>query len=314
MRKMTRHSVPAVCFLLICASSSLVLAQTPPSQVVVFGDSLSDPGNGFAFVKESSTPPDYGVNPLLVPIAPYARGGHHLTNGPTWIEQLAGSLRLERSALPAFVGSNPFAMNFAIGTTRARVDGSNPSLSLQVGAFLQKVGGQAPEDALYVIEVGANDVRDALASGNPGEALAILQAAAAAIGENITVLYASGARHFLVWNVPDAGLTPAARLSGATAEATLATQSFNALLAAELTPLFMSGVDITPFDANGLITAIVAAPGVYGLTNVTDACITPNRPPFTCQTPDAYLFWDGIHPTTAAHALVAQAAAIALGF
>jgi phospholipase/lecithinase/hemolysin len=295
------------------ASAGTAFAQGSPSEVVVFGDSVSDPGNGFSFVKTSSTPPDYMLNALLIPSAPYAKGGHHLTNGSTWIEQLAGALGAQRSVLPAFVGTNPYAMNFAIGTARARDDGSNPSLSFEVAAFLQKTGGVVSPDALYVIEIGGNDVRDAIATGDPVQGFAILQAAAAAIADNISLLYSLGARHFLVWNVPDAGFTPAARLLGIQAAASLATSTFNALLGAELLPLLLSGVDIVPFDANALITAIVNDPGSYGLTNVTDACVTPNVPPFACQSPDEYLFWDGIHPTTAAHALVAQAVALLLG-
>ena len=146
----------------------------------------------------------------MFPSAPYARGGHHLSNGPTWIEQLAQPLGLSRSVNPAFKGSNPFAMNFAVGMARARNDFTNPSLSLLVSAFLQKTGGVARADALYVIQIGANDVRDA----SPqllwkGISLPILQAAAAAIAANVSTLYAAGARQFLIWNVPDIGLTPA---------------------------------------------------------------------------------------------------------
>jgi phospholipase/lecithinase/hemolysin len=42
---------------------------------------------------------------------------------------------------------------------------------------------------------------------------------------------------------------------------------------------------------------------------VTTACITPNVAPFTCRHPNAFLFWDGVHPTRAGHALVAAEAA-----
>ena len=311
-RRITHLATLSLCAAFLMAPATALFAEDPPAQVVVFGDSFSDPGNGFAFVKANSTPPDYGLSPLLIPSAPYARGGHHLSNGETWIEQLAGPLGAQRSVLPAFASSNPFAMNFAIATARARDNGSDPSLSFEVAAFLQKTGGNVPADALYVIEVGNNDVADAVASGNQAQALAILQAAVAGIQANIALLRSLGAQHFLVWNVPNAGFTPAARISGTSAFATLATTTFNGLLLTALSPLIAQGV-VIPFDANALVTAIVANPQAFGLTNVVDACVTPDVPPFTCQTPDTFLFWDGLHPTAAAHALVAQAVAQLLG-
>jgi phospholipase/lecithinase/hemolysin len=41
--------------------------------------------------------------------------------------------------------------------------------------------------------------------------------------------------------------------------------------------------------------------------------VTPLVAPFRCQDPDEYLFWDGIHPTRAAHAALADAVANLLG-
>ena len=60
-------------------------AGTDYHRLVVFGDSLSDPGNAYVLTGASLVPPYTN----LIPEAPYARGGHHLTNGATWIEQLA---------------------------------------------------------------------------------------------------------------------------------------------------------------------------------------------------------------------------------
>lgn len=295
------------------------IGQTIPSQIIVFGDSLSDTGNGFEFVRTSSTPPDYGMTQLLIPNAPYARGGHHLTNGATWIELLARPLGLAGSVQPAFTGESPNAMNFAIGTARARDDGTNPSLAFEVAAFLQKTGFDAPSDALYVIEIGANDVRDAAATGDPVQGALILQEAATAIASAIQTLYEAGARNFLIWTVPDAGLTPLARfleplIPGTIAGASLATTTFNAALSSALAPLAgLPNITLVPFRADLLVNTIVTAPGAFGLTNVTDACVMPTVAPFFCQAPDEYLFWDGIHPTAAVHAIVARAVETLLG-
>ena len=44
----------------------------------------------------------------------------------------------------------------------ARYDGENFDLSYEVNAFLQTFNRNAPRDGLYVIEMGSNDVRDAI--------------------------------------------------------------------------------------------------------------------------------------------------------
>jgi phospholipase/lecithinase/hemolysin len=142
-----RHVLLFLIFLSTAATP--LLAQEIAPAIVVFGDSLSDSGNGFALVKTNATPPDFGLNPLLIPSAPYARGGHHLTNGKTWIEELAGSLGAQRDVLPAFASADPHAMNFAIGTARARDDGTRP------------------EPVVRSRRVSAEDRR----SGSPGRAL-----------------------------------------------------------------------------------------------------------------------------------------------
>jgi phospholipase/lecithinase/hemolysin len=40
--------------------------------------------------------------------------------------------------------------------------------------------------------------------------------------------------------------------------------------------------------------------------------VTPGVPPFTCQSADEFLYWDGIHPTAAVHAILAQETAVVL--
>ncbi len=284
-------------------------------RLVVFGTSLSDPGNAFALRGGTSVPPDFDVDPLLVPERPYSRGGHHFSNGPTWVEQLAQTLGVGPSAQPAMRSSNGRATNYAVGSARARDDGVNFNLREQVARFLADFSGTAPASALYVIEMGANDLRDALAvAAGGGDPSPIIGAAIQSIAGHILGLYAAGAQQFLVWTVPDVGLTPAVRsIPGGPAGAAALAGLFNANLNAALAQLAaLPGIHITRLDVNPILMSVVKSPQTFGLTNVTGACITPNQPPYTCRKPDAYLFWDGIHPTAAAHGILARAAAAAL--
>jgi phospholipase/lecithinase/hemolysin len=286
-------------------------AQSPYSGIVVFGTSLSDPGNAFVLLGDQNTPADFDLNPLLIPSRPYAKGGHHFSNGATWIEQYAQSIGLGGAARPALASSGA-ASNFAVGAARAYNDGSNYNLTLQVDTFLTRSGNSASPDALYVIEMGGNDIRDAfqayLAAG-PGAANGILNAALASIAANVQRLYLAGARNFLVWSSPNVALTPAIRSLGAGAGvlATGLTQGFNGgltLVLAQLTAA-LPGTSFARLDAYQILNDMVQTPAAFGLEVVTAPCLTPNAAPFSCNQADGYLFWDGIHPTRAGHAILA---------
>lgn len=299
------------CLALVLAAPGWAAAQSRFSGMVVFGTSLSDPGNAFALVGEAGTPPDFMLNPLLIPSAPYAKGGHHFSNGATWIEQYARSVGLGDSARAALATADPGATNFAVGAARAYNDGVNFNLTQQVDAFLQRSGGTAPPQALYVIEMGSNDIRDAFqvyaTGGNGGP---ILAQALGSIAANIQRLYVAGAREFLVWVAPNVALTPAIRSLPPAAQglATFLTQVFNGNLGGILAQLSaaLPGVSFARLDAYQLLNAITADPAAFELTDVTTACVTPNDAPFTCHQPNDYLFWDGIHPTKAGHAILAS--------
>ena len=303
------------CVAFVLAAPGWADAQSRFSGIVVFGTSLSDPGNAFALTGDAARPPDFTLNPFLIPTAPYARGGHHFSNGATWVEQFGRSIGLGHSVRAAF--SHPKATNYAVGAARAYDDGVNFNLSRQVDTFLERSGNVASFQALYVIEMGSNDIRDAFSlyatGGNGGP---ILAQAIGSIAANIQRLYAAGAREFLVWLPPNVGLTPAIRSlpPAAQALATQVTQIFDSNLAATLTQLSanLPGTTFARLDAYQLLNAIVANPEAFDLENVTTACLTPNVRPFTCDDVDEFLFWDGIHPTKAGHAIVADEAAKAV--
>jgi len=303
------------------AAPHFAAAQPRFDGLVVFGTSLSDPGNAFALRGGTNTPPDYDVDPFLVPSTPYARGGHHFSNGATWVEQLARSLGLAASANPALANQSKKAANYAVGGARANDRPDTFDLAEQTGAFLSERGGVAPGGALYVVEMGGNDVRDAIAAfvgaggGINGQlaAQAVIAGALQSIGNNIGALYQAGARKFLVWNAPNLGLTPAIRAldsvsPGAAALADALTVAFNQGLEFQVLAGLsgLPGIEIVRFDVYLRLQAIVADPAAFGLTNVTNACITPQSAPYHCKEFRDYLFWDGIHPTAAAHGIVAQ--------
>jgi phospholipase/lecithinase/hemolysin len=165
-----------------------------------------------------------------------------------------------------------------------------------------------------VIEMGGNDIRDAFqvyALGGDGGP--ILRAALQSIAMNIQRLLAAGATQYLVWLPPNVGLTPAIRMLGPAAMglAGSLTANFDAGLV-QILDQFAAALPRASFarlDANQLLSAIVAQPWAFGMTTVTTACVTPNIAPFTCHHADEFLFWDGIHPTKAGHALAAEEAA-----
>ena len=295
-----------------------------PDRVVVFGTSLSDSGNAFAWLGEpenrhcgvrKNVPPYDELDDLLVPDGPYATGGHHVTNGATWVEGLARGLGRAGNARPALASESAVASNYA--TSGARATPAFPcrfNLPEQVAMYVSDFGTTSAE-TLVVIEIGSNDVRDALivaaGGGNPAP---VIGNALDSFAGSIVQLYGTGARRFLVTNVPDIGKTPALRaldavVPGAAWLGGFLASGYNAGLAQAAGALSTAlGVDIRVLDLHATLDQVIANPGTYGFANATDACVTPNQPPFRCKKPDTYLFWDGIHPTAAMHALIAQRA------
>ena len=157
-----------------------------------------------------------------------------------------------------------------------------------------------------------------LATGDQVQASAaastVISNALNSIAGNMQTLYALGARKFLVFNAARIDLTPTATRMGAQVVAVAAnlTNGFNQSLAQNVLSSAalggLPGIQIAQLDIASHMAAIIGQPGNFGLANVTDPCITPNTP-FTCKKPDNYFFWDGIHPTKAVHAIIAQTAA-----
>lgn len=295
--------------LLTTLLASQALPAAAYSNLVVFGDSLSDAGT----------------------FQPIAFGGGKFTTNPgsVWSENLAA--RLGTSGTPAqtftlggFIANSGGSI-WAQGG--ARVD-SSPGygllfaqpVSTQIGAYLAQNGGRADNQALYALWAGANDVFYwSSANSNAGASTATIQAnidtAAQTLVAQATKLQAAGAARLVMFNLPDLGQTPSALAGGGSAARGLSTHSqlYNDTLAAAISS---SGLRVLQLDANRLFAQIIANPGAYGFSygNNGVACLPAGNTALTCtpanyaasNAASAYLFADNVHPTSAGHQIIAD--------
>ncbi len=284
----------------------------PYSNLVIFGDSLTDSGNNAIVIDTQLAPPGTPPGTLrtptpidssaFIPSFPYASDRY--SNGAVWVEQLAAKLGL--SAAPSVLGGT----NFSFGGARTGPAGASFPFSLtdQVQLFLGGTGGAAPGDALYIVAGGGNNARDAaqLALGG-GDPTAIIEGYVNDIATILTQLSGAGANDILLVNIPNIGLTPAIQSFGAGAAAGVSALAagMNAALNGALASLLPAlSSDVKVFDFFSSFTNVIANPGAFGLTDVTSAC---GFVAACLADSDTTLFWDGIHPTTVGHTLIADA-------
>jgi phospholipase/lecithinase/hemolysin len=290
-----RHAsllVGAVCLSVSAASSAI-----PFSDIYVFGDSLSDTGNVREVVPLGNTS-------LVATLAGYGPNGR-FSNGPVWHEYLAQALGLP-AATPSENGGN----NYAYGG--ARVDSAgNPSAGVltQVNRFTSNTGGGFGPDDLVITWAGGNDMRDLVGNADP---LASIENSLNTLIGVVSGFISSGASTLLVPNLPDLGNIPEFRTTPDAGSGTFVSTAWNAGLESRLNDLAATTTAaIYYFDVFSIFDDIIADPAAFGFTNTTDQCRSTS---FTtilgfpiagsesaCAGADGFVFWDEIHPTTAAH-------------
>ncbi|WP_309740584.1 PEP-CTERM sorting domain-containing protein [Chamaesiphon sp. OTE_20_metabat_361] len=261
------------------------------SQLVVYGDSLSDLGRAAAATGGAAPPYSNVV------------GGGRFSNGPIWVEYLAASLGIPANGNPA---TNRIT-NFAVGG--ATTGTANTIQNLIVTPIIPALNGIQQQitndnavrdrDALYIIWGGANDYLGNVTT-DPAIPVGNLFA-------DINTLIDRGARNILVPNLSDLGALPSTRNLGTTAIGLSSlTAAHNAGLATTIANLKLAKptVNLNLLDVNGLFNRIVTNPSSFEFTDVTTQCLTTT----VCANPNANLFWDDIHPTTEGHRLIGELA------
>jgi outer membrane lipase/esterase len=267
------------------SGSIVAIAQSPVSpgqitQVVTFGDSLSDTGNASIATLGAVPGPGYAAGEFTNPQVPPGPAG-------LWIDQFAG--KLGTSSSPALAGGTNYAVASA-QTGSANVQ----DMQNQVSLFFAATSGHAAANDLYTFWGGANDI---LGGQSP-------VTAANNVASEIQQVAAAGGKNFLWLNLPDLGSVP--ELNTNPTEATLAdlaSQEFDATWATDLANLDALGINVIGVNVESLFSSILADPTAYGFTNVMTACDATAG----CD-PNSALFWDDLHPTTYADSLVATLA------
>jgi outer membrane lipase/esterase len=295
MKNFTRTALAAALALGMAAPA---MAQF--SNVYFFGDSLTDMGS-------------------YKPVLPPGTGMFTTNPGPVWALPFAQSFGF--TASPANQGGNDYAYGGARVALLPGYPAAAPTgAAVPVTTQIQQLIGKGPLDrnAIYSVWAGANDLFVQLTDVQTGaitsaQAQANLATAATQLAQQVGVLRAAGAQYIMIGNLPDPGKTPAFAGTPVVGSVTALAGFFNSTLFAALDA---SGIQTIRVNTQALLNEIVASPGAYGFTNATaPACGT--TPSLLCTqanfaTPSAaqtYVFADGVHPTTAAHAIIAQYAA-----
>jgi outer membrane lipase/esterase len=215
------------------------------------------------------------------------------SNGPVWVEQLAAQLGL--SLQPSASGG----LNFAVGGARLDPHSGRDNLRAQADRYL---GIPRPSGRiLHIVFGGGNDLLAAIRAPGAG---AMVKTAAASLKTIMADLARHGATDLFVPNLPDVGMTPAVRRVGqhAMAEARHLTDLFNQELDKAVAELATRhNVRFHRLDVRAMAERVRADPRSLGFVDVTTPCNV-------LESCEGYLFWDEVHPTTRAHARLAEAA------
>ncbi|KAI8610381.1 SGNH hydrolase-type esterase domain-containing protein [Chytriomyces sp. MP71] len=265
--------------------------------VVSFGDSFSDTHNMFAM---------YGT-----PTPPYLDG--RFSNGPLWTEHLATLIGAHTLVNLAFSGSTANSTDsveelLKLTGLKPVFNFHTPDLPEQLS--LLRVSPSASllhsNKTLVTLFAGANDFAFTLLELQTPDAPRV----AGYVVSMVRNLVEAGARNVAVLNMPPLQFTPVGRLFSVAQDFVEAlVESYNKVLGDGLDAIKAanSNATITTVDLNKLLTYTLTPEGMqyFNLTDVSNMCFNQLT---VCSSPDTYMFWDYLHPTTRGHEVVAQTA------
>jgi phospholipase/lecithinase/hemolysin len=276
---MTMKSLILAAAMTVTASLASAGSLGPYTDLYVFGDSLSDPGN--VALASGGTIPDTTY---------YANG--QFTDLDTWATILGADSHLTGGT------------NYAYGGAKAVSDGDlSPDFFDQIGFFAPSAGSLS-DNPLAAVFFGGNDLRGLVGTGlSDAEIFAAVGTIAATIGAGVDNLASLGLTDVIVFGLPNLGRLPAVLGTPLEDAARDLSLGFNATLQAVLAG---SAANVTYFDSFGLFEEIAMNAGDYGISVTDIPCYIEGV--FFCGTDaPSYLYFDGLHPTSTVHAAWASA-------
>lgn len=288
-----RNALVAGAVALACAAP----ASAQWSNFVFIGDSLTDAGS-------------------YIPALPPGTG--RFTTNPDLVYAQVLGARYGFTITPANQGGTDYAQGGARLALLPGVPNAPPTATaLPIASQVSQILASGVDPgAVYTLWGGANDIFFQLGLAQagqitPAQAQAAVALAATQYVQQVAALQAAGAQNLIVFNLPDIGQTPGGRAGGtaASAQITAITGLYNNTVQAGLNAL---GGNVLRIDMTAFFNEILANPSAFGFSNATTpACGTV--PSVLCTpanfiAPNAnqtFVFADGVHPTGAAHAVIA---------
>ena len=298
------------------------------SGVYVFGDSLVDAGNALKLAEWYSDL-TFSDMPDGAPTAELGYFAGRFSDGYTYADLLSNKA-IGAVSTPVFpygyedpwigIPIAPFAgdpsgnnLNFAYGGAQVRQgDEVVQDLDSQTDTFRNAVDGDAPPDALYIITMGGNDVRNlATVTGTPQAPVEggfdALDNVAQQMIHELGQLIDDGARHFLITGCADVGFIPdydidnnhmldaSEQLRSDTA--TAYSQYLDLLIRTEVVPaLRAEGATVTYVSMTEGLTAVL--PTIEALNGLAPGTLTTDL-----LAHRDLVFFDDIHPNAQVQAL-----------
>lgn len=243
---------------------------TPYSKLVVLGDGLSDQGL-WGQLTQNRYPP-----------SPPFYGGRW-TDGPTWVEVMAGKLALPLEPADNLAQGGATTGMYNINEPLRAAFGLGPDAPIrgvlaQVDALLARTPSLDP-DAIYVVWAGGHDFGNYLDYGQPD---VVAYPPASNIRLTLERLADAGARYFLIGNMPDLGSTPEYYGTEKGASATRLINEYNHGLAAAAADLRLRrGLKTFEFDAVSIFVEVAMNPQQFGIKVVNKAFLPLDYIDFT---------------------------------